>query len=211
MIFEKIKRFFNAVKMSNKDWIKYLESNEDYVEGMRVNPGEMPLVREIPLRLVKPHSNVLSAGCGAGREVKFLVRELNCKVTAIDISEKMVEWSKKQEKNAEYIVGDIAKFKSKKKFDYVVCLFNTINQLLNLEERKKFIRACEFNLNEGGQLIICSTNMFSSWQSLIFSIFQKERKPCYHPKQIDKWFEGTKFIIEKVKLNDEMLIKATRR
>ena len=210
MFIKKIKSFFDSIFLDNYSWTRKLEDNKGFIEGMQKSPTEIPLIREIPLRLVKANSRVLSAGCGPGREVKFLVQELGCAVTAIDISENMINLSKKHEKNAEYILGDISKFKSKKKFDYIICLFNTINYLPGLEARKEFIENCDFNLKNTGKLIITTGHRFSSVRAFIFQLLHPTKNYYYLPSQIDKWFENTSFKVERSKIDHDLLLVATK-
>jgi len=107
----------------------------------------------LAIGLVKPNSKVLSIGCGPGREVRFLNR-IGCDVTAIDIREDYLEASKEVEPNAEYILSDCVNYKSKDKFDYVICLWNTINAIPLQESRKRFIENSYNNLKDNGILII---------------------------------------------------------
>ena len=160
------------------------------------------------LDLVKPGSYVLSAGCGAGREVAYLVRTLKCKVVAIDIDEEAVELSKDKTPDAEHIVGDMTNMKFKKKFDYIVCLWNTINYLKR-EDRKIFIETCYDNLKEGGELILTTTHIFTHWRLLLSNIKHGKNFHPY-PWEIDQWFKDTKFRITKGKMNNDILIRARK-
>ena len=130
-------------------WTQSWENDKNYIKTLQEYNSDPLSSSKIAIRIVKPNSKVLSAGCGAGREVKFLVRELNCKVTALDISKNMIEMSKKIEPKAKYIQGDMASFLSEEKFDHIVCLWNTINFIPNLTLRKKFIHTCYNNLRGG--------------------------------------------------------------
>src|SRR3989344_6968026 len=126
----KIKSFISTLKSNfstTDEWTKSWESNPGYMDFMQ-KPYEDTDPNRLALGLVKPKSKVLSAGCGPGREVKFLL-DLKCKVLGIDHSEKMIELSRKLEPKAKYIAGSIVNFKSKDKFDYILCLYNTINYL----------------------------------------------------------------------------------
>jgi cyclopropane fatty-acyl-phospholipid synthase-like methyltransferase len=160
------------------------------------------------MNLLKPKSYVLSAGCGAGREVDYLVNTLKCKVVAIDIDENAVKLSKEKIPNAEYLVGDMVEKIFPKKFDYIVCLWSTINYL-NRESRKKFIETCYENLKEGGELILGTTHIFSHWRHLLSNIKHKQH---YHPFpwEINEWFKDTDFTISKKRIAGTILVFARK-
>src|SRR3989338_4219045 len=103
------------------------KSSEKYLNVLK--DDYMMSVMLVALRMVKTNSKVLSVGCGAGREVKYLVRELNCDVTGVDYDPEMISSSKKIEPKAEYFCEDALKFVREGKYDYVVCLWNTVNFL----------------------------------------------------------------------------------
>ncbi len=163
---------------------------------------------KIALDFIKPSSYVLSAGCGAGREVDYLVNALKCKVVGVDIDNKALELSKRRTPNTRYILGDMVQMKFKDKFDYIVCLWNTINYL-NYNARKIFIETCFDNLKEGGELILNTTHIFTHWRHLPCNIKYKKH---YHPFpwEINWWFKDTKFKVSKLKLNHNILIRAKR-
>ena len=75
------------------------ESDEKYKRILENNYQSNLAPSPIALRLVKRGSKVLSAGCGRGREARFISRELGCNVTAIDISKENVEKSRGGENN----------------------------------------------------------------------------------------------------------------
>jgi len=59
-------------------------------------------------KYIKPGMTVLDLGCGTGLTSKFMA-QLGAKVTAVDISPKLIEFARKESahKNVEYAVGDI--------------------------------------------------------------------------------------------------------
>lgn len=163
---------------------------------------------KLALNLLKPGSYVLSAGCGAGREIDYLVNILKCKVVGVDIDEKALELSKKKTPSAKYILGDMVKMKFQKKFDYILCLWNTINYL-NRVSRKIFIETCYENLKEDGELILTTTHIFTHWRFLLSNI---KHKTNYHPFpwEINEWFKGSRFKISKTSMGSGILIRAKR-
>jgi ubiquinone/menaquinone biosynthesis C-methylase UbiE len=74
---------------------------------------------------IKSGMNVLEVGCGAGITSRYVAKEYNVKVTAIDINKKMVKKAKERSKgtaNLEYAVADAQKLPFKdNSFDIVFC------------------------------------------------------------------------------------------
>lgn len=158
----------------------------------------------LALHLVKPGSKVLSAGCGAGREVYFLSNILNCEVTALDHNIEILNKSRFLNPSVDHILTDIAEFRSNKKYDYVVCLWNTIN-FLTKTQKNKFIKRCEENLKMGGKLIITSQNIFNKLRAFVFNI-KLMRMYYYFPSEIKDWFKNTRFIVSNINIENTNLI-----
>lgn len=194
--------------LSMDEWTKSWESDREYL-GFMLRDYEDTDPDRLALGLIKPKTRVLSCGCGPGREVKFLVQKLKCKVTAIDHSEKMISESKKIEPKAQYIKGSIVNFLFKEKFDYILCLYNTINYLPNFLFRRKFIENSYKNLKKKGKLIIITKHKFSHPGAFLRSLLSNKNF-CYSPKQISKWFKALEFKVKKAKINEELLIVAEK-
>lgn len=198
----------NANKKPHDKWIKDWEQNSEYINHMKVGYKDTDPSR-LALGLIKPNSKVLSAGCGCGREVRYLVRNLNCQVTAIDNSENMIKLSQEIEPNALYIKDDITSFDSSESYDYIICLFNTINCLKDLDARRRFCRTSYFNLKPNGKLIIVSKNKYGDMGAFVRSILWRNDF-FYNPKQIDNWFIDNQVKINKVKIGNALLIIADK-
>ncbi len=138
------------------------------------------------LNLIEPRSYVLSAGCGAGREVDYLVKVLKYQVMAIDIDEKALELSKEKTPDAEHMLVDMVDKQFNNKFDYIVCLWNTINYL-DRKSRRVFVETCYTNLKIGGELILTTTHIFSHWRNLLSKI---KHRTIYHPYPWDIYIIG---------------------
>ena len=207
MVIETIKDLFNSNKLSNDEWTIGWEKNKNYMNVLQEDYDPLNPSR-LALGLIRSKSKVLSCGCGAGREVKFLV-EQGCKVTALDHSKNMIDLSKKLEQKAKYVLGDMVTFQSKEKFDYVICLWNTINFIETKELRKEFIENCYKNLKPNGKLIILTKHAFANFGSMGRKLFSK-RDFYFHPKQVDYWFKDTAFKVSKVDIKVNILIVAKK-
>lgn len=195
----------NSYKMSYHNWIRSFEKNSRYILDMQLIDETNSNYR-FAIDMVQNGSKVLSCGCGAGREVKMLM-EKNCEVTAIDTSKFMIDKSKEMNPDVEHIVGDATRFKREGYYDYIICLFNTINCIGELEDRKRFVKNCYKNLRYGGILIIETCGMTATPKIFLRALLQKHNY-YYAPSQIKKWFNGTGFRYEILKRNDGYIIKA---
>jgi len=195
-------------KKTHTDWIKGFEKNPNYLEFMGKEYADTD-IDKIALGTIKKNSSVLSVGCGPGREITFLVRERNCKVTAIDISEIMISLSKKAEPRAKYIIGDASNIKLKERFDYVIILYNTINYLPKAKKRRNLIRNSYRHLRSGGKLILVTKHAFSDMGT--FCRFMFSNKNFYFlPSQIKEWFKETTFNVSTIKIEKSMIIIAEK-
>lgn len=192
-----------------KNWENY----SDYLNFM-IKDYSLTDPSRIALGLVRPKSKVLSAGCGGGREVRFL-RSIGCRVLGIDVSDRVLLTSNFLSPYVNHLKADISEFRSKKKFDFVVCLHNTINYLAGVVARKSFINNSFDNLVSGGKLIIITKHRYSSLGTLKRSLTYKNDF-YYSPSQINEWFADTSFSYEVVRISrtkDEgrcLLIIATK-
>lgn len=158
---------------------------------------------------IKSGSFVLSVGCGSGREVSYLLNKLGCKVVAIDINKDIINLSKGIiNKNVEYICMNMKDYKSNKKFDYIISLWNTINYL-NEKDKNEFIKNCYSNLKDEGELIITTEGAFTYWRNFFHNI---KYLSFYYPFKlnINKWFRGTEFVFSKKKIKRCILIMAKK-
>jgi len=165
----------------------------------------------LALGLIKPKSKVLSAGCGPGRELEFL-KKINCDVVAIDHDKEMIELSQEIEPRAKYVLGEIYEYEKPDSFDYIVCLFNTLDYLRSEKEVIMFLRKSYDNLKRGGKLIITigpkNWNLRRFFRA--FFSFKYNRIGAQSYKKIMSWFGNLAFKINKVRIGDELLVVARK-
>jgi len=163
---------------------------------------------KLALGLIKPNSMVLTIGCGDGREVEYLVKKLHCTVVALDIDKEMIEASRKKQPLVTYHCMNAKDYVREHSFDYIVCLWNTINYL-SPEERRKLIIKSYLNLKRGGALILTTSHIFQNWR-FIFHNLKSKTNYYYFPGEIKKWFEGLDFKVDKIKVKHSGLIIARK-
>jgi SAM-dependent methyltransferase len=115
--------------------------------------GLMPEIERIALSQVK--GSVLDIGAAAGPHSKTL-KQRGFDVTAIDTSEKGIEYLKSVDINA--VHGNISEY-SDKKYDTLLLLMNGIGIAGRLAQLTDFLKHCASLLNDGGKIICDSTDV----------------------------------------------------
>lgn len=179
--------------------------SEEYYKVME-NYKENDLFKYIIKKNIKPNSNVLSCGCGRGREVREL-NKLNCNITAIDIDEENLNRSKELEPNAKYILDDFSQFSYYIPFDNILCLWNTFN-FLNGKQKRDFIKNSYINLAKNGTLILTTQLLKDNPRKILFNI---KHGIIYYFNNIDKYFDNNKWNIKKINNNGVTIIIALKK
>lgn len=95
--------------------------------------------------------SVLELGCGTGNNLKKLENRFFTR--GIDNSPAMLKIAATKTNKTEYLKRNIQEYRSDKKFDVVICLYDTINHLLKFSDWKKLFSNTYNNLNENGLFI----------------------------------------------------------
>lgn len=183
------------IPKQNKNYMEVFK--KDYILGPEL----------LAMGLIKEGSEVLSIGCGAGREVKYLVNK-GCIVTAIDNDKNMIELSKNQEPNVKYLNINALSYIEDNQYDYIICLWNTINYFPK-KWRKLFIKLSYWNLKKNGRLIITTSDIFRHWRCILHNIKYRKRY-YYFPNEINYWFKDSGLTREQIKVNRSNLIVARK-
>jgi len=131
------------------------EEDEMSVEYLFRSYNEMPTLEQKALQLAT--GKTLDVGCGAGSHSLSLQNDRNLEVTSIDISEKAIETCRlRGVKNAK--VQNILDFDGEK-FDTIILLMNGVGIFGKLENCNKFLSKLKSLLNEGGQILLDSSDI----------------------------------------------------
>lgn len=96
---------------------------------------------------------VLDLACGTGTISKLLC-DNGYEVTGMDISEEMlIVAQEKCQNRVRFFKGDISTFSLPEKFDYCVCLLDSLNHLENISAVKSCFECVSNTLNENGLFI----------------------------------------------------------
>lgn len=102
-------------------------------------------------RYNKNAESVLEIGCGTGNILHGLLKNYN--VTGVDISEEMLKIAKKKIPKGKFYLQDIRNFRIEKKFDVILCIYDTINHLTLFNDWKKTFANVYEHLNDNGIFI----------------------------------------------------------
>lgn len=94
---------------------------------------------------------LLELGCGSGSMLKVLTKHYEA--TGIDQSARMISLARKKAPRAKVSVGDITDFNLKKRFDAVICPFDTINHVTSFAAWKRVFANAHAHLNPKGVFI----------------------------------------------------------
>ena len=132
------------------------EADEMSVAYLFRNYNEMPKLEQKALQLAK--GKVLDVGCGAGSHTLELQNERKLEVTAIDISENAVKACQLRGIN-NVKVANILDLDIENKFDTIILLMNGTGIFGTLNETAKYLQKLKSLLNEGGQILIDSSDL----------------------------------------------------
>lgn len=149
------------VKNDYNEFIKTL-SNKEYIEYRWKNKTKMHEYDQTKLSLIeelkksKHLKNILEIGCGPGTWTNMLAEKCDT-LTAIDISEKMLEIAKVEirNKNVQIICGDFLSDTLKdEKFDAIY----TVRAFEYFDDKIKSIKKIKRSLNNHGRICIITKN-----------------------------------------------------
>ena len=92
---------------------------------------------------------VLDVACGTGRLIKKLTKE-KIKVEGLDNSEDMINVAKKNNKGIKFYTRDFIKFNIDKKYNIIICTFDSINYITNKKDLIKFFKNIKNHLEKEG-------------------------------------------------------------
>jgi SAM-dependent methyltransferase len=126
--YEKVGRFYDPVMGDRRETAKY--------------------VRRI-LRQHKPKARtLLELACGTGAILKILANDYD--VVGLDQSPQMLSIARKKLPRVRFYRRDMVRFDLGKKFDVIICVFDSINHVLKFAEWQKIFRNAARHLEDDG-------------------------------------------------------------
>lgn len=129
------------MKLDGQTWNKNTVSEVDYIT-----------------KFIKPDDEILDLGCGNGRITNELgKRGYHCK--GIDFSQKNIEIAESEKKsNVLFSVEDARIYKTDKKYDVVLCMYDVIGSFPEEKENFKILRTAYNCLKPNGVIILSVMN-----------------------------------------------------
>ncbi|MBP8081781.1 MAG: methyltransferase domain-containing protein [Spirochaetes bacterium] len=139
-------------------------------------------LKEIMLTYCPRAESVLEIGCGTGKfGAKFSAEGFN--IVGVDYSLDMLMAAKKRaRKNFKLVCADASKFSFKKKFDFIFCVHDTLNYILDMKDVKLLFANAASCMHKDSIFIFDSTTEFN-----ILSNFDEQRSDFYHKGSYIKW------------------------
>lgn len=134
------------------------EADEMSISYLFRNYNEMPKLEQKALQLAK--GKVLDVGCGAGSHALELQNERKLDVTAIDISKNAIEACKLRGLKNAFVQNILdTDIHQHDKYDTILLLMNGTGIFGTLNETAKYLLKLKSLLNEGGQILIDSSDL----------------------------------------------------
>jgi SAM-dependent methyltransferase len=102
----------------------------------------------------KYHKNaksLLDLGCGTGTNLVYLNKYYD--VEGIDGSSEMIRLAKEKLPDVKFMQDDITSFNSNRTYDGIICLYDTINHIIDFAGWKRLFKKADEHLNDGGLFI----------------------------------------------------------
>ncbi len=120
----------------------------------------LPILERLVLARVPRGGRILDLCCGTGQLSQELVRR-GYHATGVDGSAEMLKFARNMAPGAEFVHADVRTFSLPSSYDAAVCLFDSLNHLMRLEELEMAFRnvravlkpaaafLCDFNMEPG--------------------------------------------------------------
>ncbi len=95
--------------------------------------------------------SVLELGCGTGTNLLSFKKDIE--VFGLDISREMLRIAKKKVPEGNFYLQDIRNFRLNKKFDLIICLYDTLNHILIFNDWRRLFSNIKKHLNYNGLFI----------------------------------------------------------
>lgn len=99
----------------------------------------------------KNAKSLLDLGCGTGTNLVYLNKYYD--VEGIDGSSEMIRLAKEKLPGVKFMQDDITSFNSNRKYDGIICLYDTINHITDFAGWKSLFKKVDEHLNDNGLFI----------------------------------------------------------
>lgn len=168
----------------------------DHVVGSR---ADVALYLRSLIRTYHPKArSLLELGCGSGSMLRLLTQSYRCE--GMDLSRSMLRIAAHKAPKATLHHGDITRCSLEKRFDVVLCPFDTINHITSFTKWKRVFARAHEHLNPQGVFIFdvnteyklecyCDEPSVTENSERFVSIIEVKRRRRYHYDVVLKRFE----------------------
>lgn len=130
-------------------------SRKDYV-------GEAKFILDILHKYRVPGRDILDMACGTAQHSYYLAKQ-DCQILGVDPNPDMLRIARKKVRRAQFKTGLMQTFRSKQKFDAILCLFTAINYVSDLKDLEKTLKNFYALLKPGGAVIFDAGLVRGRW------------------------------------------------
>ncbi len=119
---------------------------------------------------------ILELACGTGTML-MLLRKYGFIVDGLDISPRMIEKAreKARDENVKFYIADMSNFEVDGKYDVQLCLYDSVNYLLDIEKFNGLFKGAWNSLNDGGVFVFDISTEYNSVQNAILMNLEERR------------------------------------
>lgn len=145
---EKVHSYGMVKEQLYKELAKYY----DKISSQKNYEKEVDFIDKILRKYKIKGKKILDVACGTGNHAALLKRK-GYQVLGIDVSAEMLRIARKKVSGVKFLLRDMKKLNLRKKFDVIICLYNTIHYNNNYNELESTLRSFNEHLKQGGVLI----------------------------------------------------------
>jgi ubiquinone/menaquinone biosynthesis C-methylase UbiE len=135
--YDKIAKYYDRVLGDNYETEKYIKNKLKESGNIKSESHSKP--------------EILELGCGTGNNLASLRKKYI--LTGIDSSSQMLKIAAKKMPDSEFHLSDIRDFRLGKRYDLILCLYDTINHLTLFSDWKKVFRNVSDHLKDNGLFV----------------------------------------------------------
>ena len=169
--------------------------------GDDFTPRVFPILEQLVLRQLPSGASILDLCCGTGQMARTLTA-LGYQVTGLDGSAEMLCFARENAPDAEFIHGDARFFELPESYDVVICVFDSLNHVMTLEELTDVFRNVHAVLREGGSFFFdmnMEAGFAMTWHDN-FGIVEDDHicivRTSYSPEERTARFDTTIMLLE---------------